>query len=97
MDNKPTNGNLPGGKTEEETVETKEDGKAEDAITEDVTGEDVKAEDVKAEDEKSEEAKVEDEKPEETKPEDDFGKMFAESIENPEEGEIIHGVVIKIL
>ncbi len=97
MDDKPMNGNLPGGKTEEEAVETKEDGKAEDAITEDVTGEDGKAEDVKAEDEKSEEAKVEDEKPEEPKPEDDFGKMFAESIENPEEGEIIHGVVIKIL
>ncbi|MGA6994472.1 MAG: 30S ribosomal protein S1 [Candidatus Deferrimicrobiaceae bacterium] len=33
----------------------------------------------------------------EVKPEDDFGKMFAESIENLEEGEIIHGVVIKML
>ncbi len=31
------------------------------------------------------------------KADDDFGKMFEESIENPEEGEIIHGVVIKIL
>jgi len=29
--------------------------------------------------------------------EDDFGRMFAESIENPEEGEVIHGVVIKVL
>ncbi len=29
--------------------------------------------------------------------EDDFEKMFAESIENPEEGEIIHGEVIKVL
>ncbi len=29
--------------------------------------------------------------------EDDFGKMFEESIENPEEGEIIHGVAIKVL
>ena len=36
-------------------------------------------------------------KVEEVRPEDDFGKMFAESIENPEEGEIIHGVVIKVL
>ncbi len=31
------------------------------------------------------------------RPEDDFGKLFEESIENPEEGEIIHGVVIKVL
>ncbi len=31
------------------------------------------------------------------KPEDDFGKMFEESIEKPDEGEIIHGVVIKVL
>ncbi len=29
--------------------------------------------------------------------EDDFGRMFEESIENPEEGEVIHGVVIKVL
>ncbi len=29
--------------------------------------------------------------------EDDFGKLFEESIENPEEGEVIHGVVIKVL
>ena len=36
-------------------------------------------------------------KVEDVRPEDDFGKMFAESIENPEEGEIIHGVVIKVL
>src|SRR5512145_206253 len=31
------------------------------------------------------------------KNDDDFGKMFEESIENPEEGEVIHGVVIKVL
>ncbi|MGE5190564.1 MAG: 30S ribosomal protein S1 [Gemmatimonadota bacterium] len=31
------------------------------------------------------------------KNEDDFGKLFAESLENPEEGEVIHGVVIKVL
>jgi len=29
--------------------------------------------------------------------EDDFEKLYQESIENPEEGEIIHGVVIKVL
>ncbi|HEU5360382.1 MAG TPA: S1 RNA-binding domain-containing protein, partial [Candidatus Deferrimicrobiaceae bacterium] len=36
--------------------------------------------------------------PKETgKAEEDFEKLFQESIENPEEGEIIHGVVIKVL
>jgi hypothetical protein len=49
MDDKPSNGSFPGGKTGEETVETKEDGKAEDEKPEDVIGEDVKTEDVKAE------------------------------------------------
>lgn len=29
--------------------------------------------------------------------EDDFGKLFAESLEAPQEGEIIHGVVIQVL
>ena len=29
--------------------------------------------------------------------EDDFGKMFEESLETPQEGEIIHGVVIQVL
>ena len=37
------------------------------------------------------------EKAETVRTEDDFEKMFAESIENPEEGEIIHGEVIKVL
>ncbi len=31
------------------------------------------------------------------RPEDDFGRLFEESIERPEEGEIIHGVVIQVL
>ena len=31
------------------------------------------------------------------KTEDDFGKMFEESLETPQEGEIIHGVVIQVL
>jgi small subunit ribosomal protein S1 len=37
------------------------------------------------------------EKGEDARAEDNFEKMFAESIENPEEGEIIHGEVIKVL
>ena len=57
MEDKPTNPDLPAGKTEEETEEPGETGKAEE----------------------------------------DFEKLFQESIENPEEGEIIHGVVIKVL
>lgn len=82
MDDKPANGSLPGGKTGEDAAETKEDGKIEDPQT---GG-----------------GQTGDGAPEGAKdpgaaPEDDFGKMFAESLENPEEGEIIHGVVIKIL
>jgi len=82
MDDKPANGSLPGGKTGEDTAETKEDGKIEDPQTGGGQAGDGTSEGAKDPG---------------AAPEDDFGKMFAESLENPEEGEIIHGVVIKIL